>query len=109
MKIAFSLCLQPAVVAPLPSSGNHTQHQAAVALSCGCEHLGLCCASVSQMCPKVSGKPLVSGRAREGVKLDILQHIWDNLVGYSLGLGTLTNISYKLKSNCFSAFCPFWL
>lgn len=46
-------------------------------------YLDLFCVSVSKMCPAVSEK---SERAHKGitlsVKLDIIKHIWYNLVGY---------------------------
>lgn len=70
-------------------------------------YLRFFCASVSKMWPKVPGK---SKRAHKGVMLsikpDIIKHMWDNLVGYSWGLGTLKNISYKLTVIAFR-FLPF--
>lgn len=111
MGLAVSICFAgsrrggcapgAARAAPRNFPGPHSasQHRA-----CGSElrpsapvlYCKLFCASVSKMRPEIPGQPKrVYKAVMLSIKLDLIKHIWDNLAGYSLGLGTLKNILYK--------------
>ena len=53
-------------------------------------HLYLFCVSTSNMCHKVSEKPKRACKCvMLSIKLDVIKHIWYELVDYLLGLGML--------------------
>lgn len=53
-------------------------------------YFNLLCSSVSQMCPKFSEKPKSACKGVTlSVKLDVIKHIWYDLLGNFVGLETL--------------------